>query len=324
MNRYVDELAKMEINHIHRLSGVCILDELYTIKIRHSPGSGSVTMNQKFKDDITSIIVNLVKLDLIMYEDYNDSTDYYVVLTSVKRQRKRQTAGALFPLSHEPYMCNDILVHMTNKVKPEYLEPAIEYVKSSSATDYASLVAHHTKYGSPAFDYVIAMLTPATFGKHKSILLMHHLLSHTYAHNGIGAQDDFDKLFKMLQSQNFYTLETIHSICHLYDALYVLDSSTKVFRDMIQVLNSYVTQIDDDRELNCLMRFINKGAGNFLETQADGKYILPYIIKPEAMEDKTRQYSHRCSDLIQEFKEQICFARKQIPRKATVRLPNTK
>lgn len=319
----IKKLIDMDVHHIHRLTGFYVLDEVFSISVESEFGFGNVFINKKYDVGIAALIKSLVKLDLIMYGEYVNNKDYYVTMNSLTKKYKRQTAGTLFPLQYMPYVCDDVQVTIAKKIAPCYTEPSVEYVISSGAKTYDELVLFHKKYGHPYFDFVISTLNDGNFRQYKKILLTEHLLNNAFAHNGIGTQSDIDKLFELLQSDDLYTLETIHSLCHIYDLLYMVDPTTIKFREGLQTLKDYAVLTVDEMELNCLMRFINKGAANFLSTTADGKYILPYTIKPEAMDNKKRQYSRNCSTLLHEFKEQICYGRPVPPWSSTVNLPNT-
>lgn len=330
----MNELAYMELNHIHRLGGFFIDDVVYNLALKQETRidykSPNILVNYKFdrSGKILRAIKNFVRLDLIMYDNYDNDTTYYVTLNKRSARQyqfhkdSKQVAGAWFPVSKDLYDCEDLQVHVISRFVPFYTEPAIEYIKSLGCKSYARFADQHERYGNATFNYLYDMLTPENFANHRSIILTAHLLDNKYAHNGIGGQEDLDTIYKMFQSQSYKTLELIHSFCHVYDILHMIDDTTTNYRDMIWTLNDYAELIEDDDELQCFIRFINKGAGDFLQTNEKNEYLLPYIIKQEALDSKKRLYNSICRALLDEFKQQICYNRSLPTKKSTSSLPN--
>lgn len=131
----------------------------------------------------------------------------------------------------------------------------------------------------------------------KSRIMANHLVSHKYAHNGIGRNEfsDFVDMISILdlntESNIFIGLQFVHSLAHVYDDIYmrpVNHHSNIVTLD--EVKNNMFGQ--NIRQYDCLRKIINKHRFDFL-VKTGNNFNQPYQIKPEAIEDKKRQYTSR-------------------------------
>jgi hypothetical protein len=236
----------------------------------------------------------------------------------------RQTGASGFPAEYLPYSCDNFTVNFSSRLVPISSEPAIAYIEFIGATTHAELLINHRRFGHRHFDTKIALVTPDNYvdGSYKSVLLTDHLRRNKYAHNGI---DSLDELFEIFQSSDYYTLQTIHSLSHIYDALYMYEKTDQRFIDTIEMLNMYLALISDERELNCLVNYLNINAGDFLETNPDGQYAIPYTINALALDTKKQQYNDECASdsLLLSFEENICNDTRDAPTSYTDKLPNT-
>lgn len=318
----VQELVKMDMMHIHRLAGFFVGKDVYTLQItsKKERTPRGILVNRVLQPKQIKTIKMFVHHDLTMYDKYDKDNTYYVTLEKIPQVQK---AGAYFPLRITPYACNDVIVEVNATMAPFYSEPAIEYVKLSGATTYNEFISfHRSLMGNSYFNFVADILSPGDFPNYKSILLTHHLLTNKYAHNGLGTKDDLDHLFEMMQSTTYRALEIIHSFCHVYDSLYMMKHTVQ-FDNMIDILAEYEALIPNEMQLECLLRFINKGSGDFLITDINDQYVTPYAIKPEAIANKIRQYQSMYDVLIDSFNNQLSANILPFPTGTTRKLPNT-
>lgn len=132
----------------------------------------------------------------------------------------------------------------------------------------------------------------------KSRIMAHHIMEHKYAHNGIGSNEfaDVIKIIFMLDLDSdahmWSGLQFVHSIAHLYDDIYMRPSSSNKLISQLQILDEIKRDMfePDVQRFDCLRKIINKYRSDFLVKTGDN-FDQPYHIKPEALDDKKRQYS---------------------------------
>lgn len=131
----------------------------------------------------------------------------------------------------------------------------------------------------------------------KSRIMVHHLISHKYAHNGIGG-DEFTDVLKIIfmldldsGSHMWSGFHFVHSLAHLYDDIYMRPIASSRFDDQIQTLDEIKRDMFEPnvQQYDCLRKMINKYRSDFLVKTGDN-FDLPYHLKPEAIDDKKRQY----------------------------------
>lgn len=334
------------MNHVHRLYGFIIKDNEYLISTTAKRGKGTIYINANF-GKWNKHIKNIIKIDLSHNKIYSSSKDYYVSLSQVvptvaprqkhtritadvrnSAQVQVQVGGAEFPLALLPYNCDGAHLDLAPVVVPLYSEPSISYIESLGALSHASLLALHAAIGDAYFDPHIALVTAANYAdrSYKKVLLMHHLLHNKYAHNGIGSPEDMAGLTGMFGDDSYKTLQLIHSLCHMYDALYMHQSGSEEFETNKDLLEEYSSLVTDDRQRSCLMRMINKNHGDFLLHDGD-RLVLPYSLVPAAIPDKERQYGRSCysypPQLIPSIRRNLCLHSDNVQTGTTIDMPNS-
>jgi hypothetical protein len=321
-----------DMHHIHRLSGLFIDSAEYKITIsakpagQHIGADSNIFINRKLHRDDLLRLKHIVRLELA--SAYSSDTDYYVSITPMGAEGRvgglrRQVGGHLFPMPTLPYDCNSDPFEVTGIIVC-YSEPAINYVESLRAGSLDVLVARHNSFGEPYFDSKIALLNPGNYSNWRSVLLMDHLNNNKYAHNGISEVEIAEILARSTRG-DYPMLQLIHSILHLYDALYTYDSSSPIFGDTLSLLLKYIKVIPDDRMQYCFFSLLNANAGDCLVKDPDGTYVIPYNYVDIALPDKERQYDGDCGQgvIITSLDNQLCMNIPSLRIDTTHRLPNT-
>jgi len=307
------------------------------------------------------ILKKHIKLDMIIKNKYNQNKNYYIKFAYIQNHNRTNTVRAhstrarvrsrldgiakhhrvnsesklieqsagMFPVIFYPYECNleEININFAYPI-PTYSEPTIQYVKQFLVLDnYDTFIASHKARRTP---FNLEMINSHNFPQWKSVLLNEHLRNHKYAHNGVNDLTDILRLIG--QPEPTYTLLVfIHSLCHIYDALYMFKKESELYNSELKALESYYPAIPDDQQRYCLFKLLNAHAGEFLEKLPDrpDQYILPYTINIHAINDKARQYHRVCTDpidrgcMIESFLEKIITGRSPIITGSTTELPNS-
>lgn len=147
----------------------------------------------------------------------------------------------------------------------------------------------------------------------KSRIMAHHLISHKYAHNGIGG-DEFADVLKMifmldldLASHMWGGFHFIHSLAHVYDDIYMRPVGSPRMQDKIQTLDKIKRDMfgSNIQQYDCLRKMMNTYRSDFL-VKTGNNFNQPYQIKPDAINDKKRQYMGWFShDVLPEFNIQL-------------------
>jgi len=169
-------------------------------------------------------------------------------------------------------------------------------------------------------------------GSFELSIILDHLYSHAYAHNGLDNKDEIIALIQLFGEVDLLNASIVHSLLHTYDSLYMLERGTDKWDSSLDLLRvELVSLVPDETERRCLFRLLNTRAGEFLEIDSivatpDGsvvQYRLPYTITKIALNDKIRQYESSL-DLIPELQYQIMNPGYFPPRTgSTSKLPNT-
>lgn len=313
--------AQEDLQHKHRLIGFYVKNNYYALQMRinraKNGNGGKIYVNTKLPH--LQRVKNFIMLDLKINRDYSQSLDYYVTLTQVKREQ----IGGMFPMPILPYSCSSV-PHFNLVVAPMYSEPAISYVESliPDLGGYEGLIENHNTIGTDYFNNKMALITEENYsdGSWRAVLLTDHLINNKYAHNGITEQ-------ALIYGQTLRMLETIHSLLHIYDALYMFEAESSEFTNHIEMLDAFSSMFTSEDDRYCLYRALNTNCGDFLKKSADGRYSIPYQIQPEAIPDKDRQYGWLCDNnptiLQPEFHLQLCAGIESEATGSTVRMPNT-
>lgn len=331
------QLIYEDMHHIHRLSGLFIDGAEFKIDITTEPrGSDTVLkssqvprnifINRKLKKADLDRLKDLVRFDL--GDKYSTSMDYYVSLTPIAPSRpkmlRRQAGGYLFPLPNLATPCGAEPFEVTSFIV-SYTEPAINYVEGLGAGSYDELVALHNTVGHSHFDDKIALLTPASYSSWRSILLMDHLNKNKYAHNGIG-EAEVAEILSRTTIADYPMLQLIHGILHIYDAMYVYSEYSEPFYQHMKMAYQHVNIIADPHLRDCFFKLLNQHAGDCLKRTPTGEYSLPYNFTDEALDDKVRQYKHKCIKMgviLGPLHGQICNKDPSRTIDGTTKLPNT-
>ena len=263
--------------------------------------------------------------------------------------------AAAFPLTQQPYDCPEGVqtVNVVGRVVPFYSEPAVSYCQSligSAMSNPAIFMVFglqapfelhkmnrppvgHPRYANwQTMDAKMSLLTPANLldDSYEEILVTHHLLHNALAHNGIEQEADLEEFYRMVQEKSLFSITVLHSLLHVYDALYMTNPVHPTFAHHTDFLQRYFdTFVLDDHERYCLYTFLNKNAGDFLVKNPAGEFVLPYTIVPAGIPSKSRQYGHVFdygedpNELRAEFRNQL---RTNVPPAVTGStndLPNT-
>jgi len=246
--------------------------------------------------------------------------------------------GVDFPLSNRPYLCPDDLEYRLDwsGVTPVYSEPKINFIERllrmiPGRKTYETLIVAHNKLDLseryyPAFE----LLTKENFenNTYKAVILRSHLVKHKYAHNGFAGEENVDKLVSKIRRpptvSDYQVYQYIHSLCHLFDLLYMCRQKTRDFIQQIECLEKLNNNILSEHHRQCINLEVSREAGSFLKIGTDGKYILPYSITDTAMRDKKRQYLSKTGSLIPSFASQILHPLFTVPIEGSTRdLPNS-
>jgi hypothetical protein len=131
-------------------------------------------------------------------------------------------------------------------------------------------------------------------GEYIQKIMLYHLLNNRYAHNGVDEKEILDKLSILLGKEllDIDNLLFIHSYLHCFDQLIMMKYdriNTKYNSEGLKILRSCLKK---SINIMCYEKFLNIYKYDFLEKTPDNKYLLPYKIKPEAFEDKKKQYDN--------------------------------
>lgn len=155
-------------------------------------------------------------------------------------------------------------------------------------------------------------------------IMLDHLHNHAFAHNGIEKEEEIAELMGVLGGASVVTAHVIHSLLHVYDAMHVTDKSKDIWSIYLDHLTIRIGElIKDEKERQCFFRLLNMRSDEFLKRDAadKGKYIQPYTITDNAMDDKSRQYDP--DELLVDFRYQIMTGKAPAQTGTTDKLPNT-
>lgn len=141
-------------------------------------------------------------------------------------------------------------------------------------------------------------------GSYQIPIMLDHLHNHAYAHNGMQEEGEIRELMDLLGGRSITTAHVVHSLLHVYDTLYMIRKSEQSWEDYMDYLETILNIIPDERERRCFFQLVNRRADQFLAKDKD-EYIAPYQMIPDAIPDKTRQYSRRIAQLIIPFGHQL-------------------
>lgn len=302
MSDTISRIVQDELHHVHRIQGFYINGILNKVTVQQGQGRGLVHLSEnfgKFNDKIKKWLI----FDLSNRREYRNDVDYFVVFqraTPRRLDRHRQVGGRLFPSPRRPYLCDGFeFVLNTAGIIPQYTEPSTNYLEELEAmvratgvpVTYAAVIAQHDALranpGVLQFDDAIAALTPGNFANRQVVLLREHLINNRFAHNGQGP--DLDAFIARMNINNYLVLQMLHSILHIYDALYMYRTTSDEFDAHIDILEEYDRLLGEGQQKVCFFTLLDQNAGDFL-VRDGGRYRLPYAIAPEAMADKQRQY----------------------------------
>lgn len=168
-----------------------------------------------------------------------------------------------------------------------------------------------------------------------SSLLIRHINSAKYAHNGINNYNAIMAKINIPVGEStedaYKRNQSIHSLLHIYDHIYMNDlviitqNPGQTYQEaLLQSKQIYNRNIDcivqiirNDFGINrtakqqafCFLRYLNKDADDFLvkgfDVNGSYGYAYPYIIRNEALSDKSRQYGD--ADVMDENQFSINF-----------------
>jgi hypothetical protein len=154
-------------------------------------------------------------------------------------------------------------------------------------------------------------------------IILRHLYSNPYAHNGMSGVEDIAELAELLGGLTKTSAHVIHSLLHIYDALYVFNKHGAAWQRQYGALETKITAlIPDETERRCFFRLLNRNAGLFLLKDGD-MYVYPYTISDGALDSKRRQYTHNAHELLPNFKYQILTGTTEPQFNSTPLLPNS-
>jgi hypothetical protein len=305
-------------NHIHRVEGFFVDGVEYKITDvdKRKGGGGEVYINMNFGEELNSLIKSFY-----LFGERDRETQKFTHYLSITSSRPPvQQGGALFPVPAPPKGC-DRLVYNIPRLVISYSEPTISYVKLLGATNYREFVDRHMSHGNASYDYLLDMLDETTFPDYEEILMRYHFIGNKFAHNGIEIElDDISSKIRTPVPDR-EKLHFIHSICHLYDALYMYDMKSPKYVATADILSKYEKLFASSDDAACFVNMINKNAGDFLQGAGEGKYNYPYSYIYAASEAKRRQYGRDAPDTY--FFEQIVSGSTRPRRYITRGLPNT-
>jgi hypothetical protein len=163
-------------------------------------------------------------------------------------------------------------------------------------------------------------------GSYEVRILLHHLHTHAYAHNGIETPEDITQLTDLLGGISRVTAHVVHSLLHTYDSLYMHNRISAPWKFAMHYLGETITLlIPNPVERRCYFRLLNKDADRFLVKVGDGvpvTYRAPYAITDEALPDKERQYGRSVLSLVAPLGAHIANHEPMAQTGTTQLLPN--
>ena len=125
-------------------------------------------------------------------------------------------------------------------------------------------------------------------------ILLHHLLNNKYAHNGINDLKILEQASKLIEKEllDINNLVFMHGYLHYLDELNMYNEEYLMKYDLQENIKKLLRGcFKKSLSIICYENLLNKNQYNFLKKSDSGKYIFPYRISMEALNDKKRQYA---------------------------------
>lgn len=337
-------------HHVHHLEGFYIKGRFFSIDVVETKTKTTadhkcnIYIDQNFGEHINSALKTWIRSD----HPTNSGVDLYVRFTpaeqTISSHKHRGGAVQHFPLDDGPGAaetdCDSIQTFtLSPPFVPRYTVPSIEYIRMLNKPIYEELLQMHqiTPRGNE-FAADMALVTKENYenGSYKTILILDHLYDtqivqkNRWVHNGIYGKDLVDSIIARIRGtgNTYLTAQLIHSILHVYDALYITDQSRTRYGELLDCLHTYDDLVPDPMEDYCLFKLLNRHAGDFLFRSPDtGLFQLPYGMIEEALLAKGEIYEQSLGVMLSSFQDQLFEEDLQgqpLPATGeTDRLPNT-